>query len=472
MANNQVFASDVTIDKLVIHSSFGQYDLMAHLVELNIYENIFKDHLSANLTLVDSFNLPYKLPICGEETIEIVYRLSGHDGATSNIVSPPLFHIHEIKGRFLKTPQSQQFTLALVSEQYMSNTHTRVCKAYSDGVWTADEIVSDIWSNYLDDGHGDLEIEPAGRLDCIVPNWTPFETFKWICDRAHPEDEESIRNYLYYETMDTTYFTSLNNLVNQTKDNPVVTFTKVPRANDASKVEGLSANIIKVESISYINQFQKVKNINEGLYCSKLITHDIVKKKILQHDYTMYDDFDTNKNLGEFPLTSDSETEYQTGNTFRHSFAPPVDPSTAVEEGRRLSDYTDSRVNYYPKHDNMYAINTNSTYDNKVEDWKQRRASQIMQYNGVQMQVKCFGISFLRIGMVVNLFVPSPESTSRGNSEDAYDKYLTGKYMITAIRHILGYDKGEVSYGMLLELRKDALEDEVGSRMPQKLGNE
>ena len=70
----QIHASDVTIDHLNIHSSFGSYDLTPHLVELNIYENIFNQYLSANLTLTEAFNLPYKLPICGEETVEIKYR--------------------------------------------------------------------------------------------------------------------------------------------------------------------------------------------------------------------------------------------------------------------------------------------------------------------------------------------------------------------------------------------------------------
>ena len=464
----QIHASDVTIDHLNIHSSFGSYDLTPHLVELNIYENIFNQYLSANLTLTEAFNLPYKLPICGEETVEIKYRLSGSD-STDKIISPPLFHIHDLKGRFQKTPQSQQFTLDLLSEQYMSNVHTRVSKAYSDGAWTADEIVGDIWSNYLDDGHGDLETEPTERIDCIVPGWTPFETFKWLCDRACPEDIKEVRNYLYYETMDCTHFRSLNQLA---EAKPLLTFAKNPNAVDPTRMESLSKRIIKVDYIKYTGQFQKVKNINEGMYSSKLITHDIVKKKILQHDYHPYVDWEDTmiNHLGKHPMVSNSETEYQTGNTFRTSFAPPFDAGSAIEEGRLLTDYTDSRISYYPKHDNMYAINTNSTYDNKAEEWKQRRASQMMQYDGVRMMVKCSGLSFIRIGTVVNLVVPSPETTSHGKHDSAFDKYLSGAYMITAIRHILGYEQGEVSYSMLIELRKDALEDVVTSRMPLKHG--
>ena len=37
MAKKQVNVSDVTIEKIDIESSFGKYDLVPHLEELNIY---------------------------------------------------------------------------------------------------------------------------------------------------------------------------------------------------------------------------------------------------------------------------------------------------------------------------------------------------------------------------------------------------------------------------------------------------
>ena len=374
-----------------------------------------------------------------------------------------MLHTHDLKGRFLKSPQSEQFTLDLVSEQYMNNTHTRISKSYSDGTWTASDIVQDIWSNYMDDGHGDLEIdESEGIVNCVIPNWTPYEIFNWLCDRASPEtdDNERIaRNYLYYETMDTAHFKSLHKLA---QDNHDIVFAMNPRVVDPTKVEGLSSDtkIIKAESIKYGSQFQKIKNINEGMYASKLITHDIVKKKILQHDYNMVTDYANLKaveaaaeGVSGNPVISFAETQLQTGNTFRTQFAPTE--GEAVTEGNQLFDFTDSKVDYYPKHNQMFATNTGTLHDNEVENWLQRRSSQMIQYDGIRMMVRCSGASFIRVGMVVTLIVPSP--SSRKNPDEAFDMYLTGKYMITAIRHILAYDKGETTYAMLVELRKDGI---------------
>ena len=465
MAKKQVNVTDIKIERIDIESSFGKYDLVPHLEELNIYEDIFSNHLTGHITLQDAFNIPYKLPIVGEETIDCAIKLTGGDD--DFMIDPPLLHVHEISDRFLKTNQAQRFSLDLVSEQYMSNKHARVSKSYSSGVWTADEIVGDIWSNYLDDGHGDLFVENTKPIDCIIPNWRPHDAFNWLCGRAQPEDDNHATNYLYYETMDGTHFKSLNSIIDQV---PILIFAKEHRVDDPTKVEGLSGGLIKVDSLLYMNQFQKVKNINERLYSSKLITHDIVRKKILQHNYDGFVEWFGLNHLGPFPPLSNSDTELQTGNTFRTSYAP--DESSGVTEGRRLSDYTDSRVEFYAKHNQMYSVNPQQKHDNKVEEWRLRRAGNIAMFDGITMQVQCAGLSFIRVGLLVTLNVASPETTSHGKNDIAFDKYLTGTYMITAIRHIFSNVLGEVGYKMQVELTKDGLNDIATGRVPRKLGNQ
>ena len=226
MAKKQVNVSSVTIDKINIESSFGKYDLVPHVEELNIYENIFSNYLHAHLTLQDAFNIPYKLPIIGEETIDVSIRMEGDEG--DFIINPPMLHVHELSDRFLKSNQSQRFALDLISAQYMSNVHARVSKAYSG--MTADEIVGDIWANYLDDGHGDIFIEPSiGEEQCIIPNWTPHEAFNWLASRAQSEDNDHAANFVYYETMEGCHFKSLNKLAGEPlgpdgEVKPVLTF--------------------------------------------------------------------------------------------------------------------------------------------------------------------------------------------------------------------------------------------------------
>jgi hypothetical protein len=348
----------------------------------------------------------------------------------------------------------------------MSNIHSKVSKSYVDS--TIDQIVGDIWSNYLDDDK-ELFAEKTERNEhIIIPNWHPHDAFNWLATRAVSAEDDAAHNFLYYETMRGSHFASLNSLIDV---EPSLTFALEPRKDDPTKIEAMSEGYVKVDKIIYDNQFHKIKNVKRGQYSSKLITHDIVKKKIVQHDFNGFNEWFSYNHLGTFPPLSNSDTEIQTGNTYRTSLAPPFDPNMAITEGRQISDYTDSRVDFYPKHDKLYATSSVHEYDNHVENWFQRRNQQMQLFDGVTMQVECAGISFLRVGLTVTLEVPSPETTSHGKQEVAFDKYLSGKYMVTAIKHVFSQQAlGNFTYKMLVELSKDGLSYVVPYREPRKKG--
>ena len=463
----QLSVGEIVIDKLQCEGALGSFSLVTHLEELNIYEDIFSNTLRAHITLQESYNLPQYIPFMGEETVDCSIRLAGVTGADEGtIIQPPKFHIHDLSDRFFKTPKSQRYSLDLVSEQYMSNLHSKVSKSYAD--FTIDEIVGDIWANYLDDDK-DLFAESTERNEhIIIPNWHPHDAFNWLAKRAVSSADTAAHNFLYYESMSGSHFMSLNSLIDV---EPSLTFALEPRIDDSTKIEALSGGYVKVDKIIFDNQFHKIKNIKRGQYSSKLITHDIVKKKIVQHDFNGFNEWFAYNHLGAFPPLSNSDTEIQTGNTFRTSLAPPLNPDLAITEGRQISDYTDSRVDFYPKHDKLYAKHGGHEYDNYVEDWFQRRNQQIQLFDGVTMQVECAGLSFIRVGLTVTLQVPSPETSSHGKREVSFDTFLSGKYMITAIKHVFTQQAdSNFGYKMLVELTKDGLSNVVPFREPRKQG--
>lgn len=466
----QLNVSDVKLESIDIQAASGGFDLIPHLEELNIYESIFSNYLTAHITLVDAVNLPVKLPIIGDETIHCKIRMEGEDG--THTVKPPPLHVYNLSDRFLRNynPSSERFSLDLISEQGMSNYHSKVSKAYSHMGMTADQIVMDIWYTYLDHGGAGsvsrtLTTErTAGIEQCIIPNWTPFQAFNWLASRSITDSENPISNFLYFETMDHSYFQSFNRLVTQ---KPTIMFKMEHSVIDPHKIEGLAEGVVKVNEIIYLNQFDRIDNTVIGKYSSKLVTHDITKKQIFQHDY-VGDDWENANHLAPYPSTSNSVSELQTAQTSRKSYAPPVNPATAIADGTLMSSLTDGHVAFYPKHNKMYGADPATEYDNQVEKWRLQRNAHMAWYDGIKMQVRCGGIHALRIGMPVILIVPSPEACIR--PEDAVDKALTGTYIITAIRHIIGNEKGNVGYKMDVELVKDGYDVFPLPRVPKKQG--
>lgn len=122
----------------------------------------------------------------------------------------------------------------------------------------------------------------------------------------------------------------------------------------------------------------------------------------------------------------------------------------------------------------MYALNINDLYDNKVEDWKLRRNAHIGIYDGITLILEVSGNSGLRVGQIVNVILPSPESTDRDKKSDSgVDKFLSGKYMVTAIQHIFSQitqTDPKIKYDMKIEIVKDGLEEQVPFRESRKSG--
>ena len=93
----QVNVGEIVIDKLQCEGALGSFDLITHLEELNIYEDIFSNTLQAHITLQEAYNLPQYIPFMGEETIDCSIRLEGVVGATeSSIIQPQKFHVNDL----------------------------------------------------------------------------------------------------------------------------------------------------------------------------------------------------------------------------------------------------------------------------------------------------------------------------------------------------------------------------------------
>lgn len=468
---NQNNATDIQIKNLEIRSATGKYNLLPHMQELSVYEDIFSPALQADMVIADSHNIPYKLPIVGEETVDIDISLTGYsDGKDSEIYSikPPPMHVNSLSARSLldpKQPKAQRFTLEMISESYMSNLHSRISTSYNNN--TISDIVSDIYYKYIYDNRQELNIEPTERNErIIIPNLKPFDAINWLALRAIPSASSGV-NYLYFETMRGAFFISINSLV---QEEPIFKFIHRSRIDDAAGVEHGSAGILKIKDYKFIKQFDKALNTSRGVYASKLITHDIVRKKITQYEYGGFNEWFGYSHCGDFPPLSNSEVETRSSGVTRTSFAPnDIGNSYPTTDERFLNNMIDSRVDFYPKHNNMYSNNFNDIYDNKVEDWKQKRGGHIGAYDNISILLEIAGNSALRVGHTVTVILPSPETTGKDKKSDVgNDKFLSGKYLVTAIRHIFVREKDKFTYNMKVEVSKDGLEDVVTSRLSRK----
>ena len=93
-------------------------------------------------------------------------------------------------------------------------------------------------------------------------------------------------------------------------------------------------------------------------------------------------------------------------------------------------------------------------------------------HDGINILIETNGVSGLRVGHIVELELPSPETSERdGSSDSLYDKFLSGNYMVTAIQHIfssIDSNNPKIAYKMKIELSKDGMEEQVAYRKSRK----
>jgi len=453
MPKTQVRASEVRFEFLELITPTGSFDLQNLFVSMNIYEDLFGDHVSMDILLNDSINLPQKAPILGEEYLNFRVHNKSIDGEGVDIAPGPMYTV-SITDRHITKDRQQLYLLHLTSELDITNSNTTVSRSFRGKKISS--IVDTLLVDYLNIENDVVIEKTTGLENIVIPNWKPFKAVNWLAKRAI--NENNVPNYLFWESNGTTYFQSIETLLTQQVKQKFI-FSPIINANQ--KIEQLALGRIQLDNLEIINQFNTTRNIENGLYASKLITHDIVKKKIQQHTYNLTRAYASDiTHTDKYMPISSTETYYDVSDRF--TFAPQ---EIGSNKGNNMQSYYDSKVMFHPKHNQMYSQNSNDLYDNNVEEWKLKRNALILGLDQIKLQITFSGKSYLRAGHTVDITVPSSEKVLEQNPgkvknpDDLIDKYLSGIYLITALRHMIEWNSGKPVYTMVAEVTKDALGD-------------
>jgi hypothetical protein len=456
MAKTQENVSDIKIELLELVTPTGVFDLQKVFVSMNIYEDLFGDSVTVDILLNDSINLPNKAPILGEEYLNFSIFTKSVDGEGNDINPGPMYSV-SITNRHLVKDRQQLYLLHFTSEQDIVNSNTTVSRSFRGK--KISQIVNTLLNDYIDpeeSGNDFVIEETVGIENIVIPNWKPFKAINWLAKRAI--NKNNVPNYLFWESNGITYFKSVETLLTQQVKQKFI-FSPIISSNQ--KIEKLALGRIQLDNLEIINQFNTIRNIENGLYASKLITHDIVKKKIQQHTYGLNKAYASDITHTDVYMPISSTDTYYTIQD-RSTFAPQ---EIGNNQGDNIQSYYDSKVMFHPKHDKMYSINSTDLYDNNVEEWKLKRNTLILGLDQIKLKITFSGISYLSVGNTIDITVPSPEKVLEQNpgkvknTDDLVDKYLSGTYLITALKHMIAWNNGKPVYTMVAEVTKDALGD-------------
>lgn len=408
MSTNNYQAKSFEIKQVLLTPVGGTpIDIRLLFIDLNIHEDLFDNFCTGTMTLLDANNLIKKLPIFGFETVDIAFS------TPNKLDYLHTFKVYSIKSRELVKERAQVYTLNLISPEAFTNHQNRVSKSYKGK--PISDIVTDLQENFLSSGF--VDIEPTKYLHHIVlPNILPMEAIRWLSVRSNASNFPG-SNYMYFENQDGYNFVPIEKLVRKNKvqtyhSHPGNVFK--PGTDQSQSLSPIEEIIVGVESYKFTNHIDSLDSLMKGMYGNRLITHNIIRKRMFTQDFSYTDTWDQYQHLE--PNNKKNELLGFTGKTF-------------LSDSSGSLDIPDPVLRFYP------SGQLSEEYPNQVENWIQERISRLQQIHNIKLMITVPGDSERKIGEVFEFRLPSPEPLQDNNLQ--MDTYYQGRYLITSLRHVI-----------------------------------
>jgi len=399
---------------------------------ISIFENMKKNYIEGQITISETQDLLAFIPILTNEKIVIKF-------ITPSATEPYVFvgHLHEIPTRIQATQGQQVYVLGFISPEFVRNQKVQFSKAYNKMLIS--DMVGSIHSQFIKGVTGkEMTIVPTSeQTSRVIPTMSPFKAINWLSKWSVAPSYRTGASYVFFENQMGYYFGPIEALIDRSVNKaPAASYTKEIVLAQEGKQKETGRGYYSISDIESITP-KYIPNIVSGAYASKTKTHDIVLRRIGDSTRNYFTSYSSTKHL-------ESSEE-----------------KTMLHNDLSLGGYTDSFIQYVPDH--YLAFSEQPSY--RTTDTTLTRNSQLSQFFSKQLKITVPGDSDRTIGEVVNVKIPAAAPTldeTLGNK----DKYLSGRYLITGLRHNI--EKSEKENKTFHSLQMELSSDSYESPLPEQ----
>lgn len=435
-------AGDVITEEVIITTAEGvSFDIKNFCLGVTLFEDIFSNVMMGNALISDSGNLIGTIPFRGTEYITFSYRTPTFREKISKS-----FYITKVSDRFFISNDRQAgYTLSFISIEGYKDNVTSVSKKYSD---KTDRIVSSVYNEYLKTNR--FVNKPAvqtptffdqnlGSNGTVVAGyWNPLRIVNWATSRSFGSATEA-PNYMFFESNKAFYFKSIEDIITEQVSNNRIFSEYVyfpgARMTQYQPTSGYTFNkpeILKqfsnVRNMKSFTMFDTLRAQDYGYFASKLVSIDMT----LKYPREFFFDYPTRfKNFKHLEQTNN--------------------PTFSDKVLRNADSHAVVLTSQHKLH--------NDSKDPLYEKWALQRNSLLFEVGNVKIEVEVPGRTDIEVGKVINFLYPKNiDKTENMTIDDTLDPYMSGLYLITAIRHEFSLNK----HTMYVELMKDSFKKALG----------
>jgi len=429
-------AGDVNVEEAVIIRNDGaEMDIRTFIIELNIFEDMFKNGLSGNIMMVDAANIVGKFPILGDEYIRLKIKTPSLETQIYKT-----FKIYSITNRrMIQDTGTQSYLLHFCSTELFVDMAAPVYGNFEGKVVDhVTKIYTDNLSMPRNAGDGDetpliIFGEPTNEITFTSPGWSAMRCLNWLASHSVNAEYKS-PSYLFFETTQAFQFANVEFLIDGAIQDKGVWREYVYMANNISDntedqyVKNVDLEYKKIEELEIVDTFNAFNNVQSGYYANRLVTLDLLTKHYEVFDYD---------HVASYP-------EYKHMEDIAGGARPPFNEDTL----RAPAAYTQ----FYSKQSKLFD-NAPNNIQNIIEQTVPRRLSVLQELSNFKVIITVPGRCDCQVGNVIYLVYPDARPRNeQDKSKSLEDPLFSGFYLITAVRHKITLQK----HMMIMEVVKDS----------------
>ena len=414
---------DYSLVNLTLLTSVSTFDLKNTMVEISYNEDIFSNFVTGYVYIVEASGFIETLAMNGTEYLRLTFSKYGNN---SNQIDR-IFRVYKVGNRKLQgTIYKESYQIFFCSEELMLSEQYKISKRYKNSLIS--DNVQDILTNYLNvpsNKNGNIEAT-YGQYDFMIPLLKPFDAINFMTNYARPNPSNPGADMLFYEDKSGFNFRSLQTLM---KQSPYYTYTYKPKNIDSTD---LNTNVYNVLTYEILDSFDTLNGITSGAFANQLISVNPLtrQRKVTNFDYGVYQQ--NAKNLNPYPIIDNSINRKGDG----------LNQTPQAMLKLIFSNY-DSKST--PAINALPGAMGNDIY---AETYIPYRTAQLGLANYTRIRLSVPGDANLTIGRILTFNL----MTRRPNSTDL-DKYYSGNYLITGVRHLINLTE----FKTILEITKESV---------------
>lgn len=387
-------------------------DITEAVLAVQVFQDLFAPTTTGIVNLLDTTNLLMTLPIRAGAKLRVVLETElnciGDGEQTWEFV------VYKVGDKSVNSDKTQTYSLYAADRAFLLNQTKRIFRSYQNQ--TTDQIASNIITEFLE-AEADTH-EADSSVSMIAPGWTPFYALGWLLKTSI---KENAADYAFFQTYDGKFsFKSFEKLYSDDGEYSDITFVVRPTNLRDEKGDSLYDYSTSI-NMYHFDHFDAISNLSSGFYKNKTVSYDFINKKWDSKSFTFGDDNAEDKKMMK------------------------------VDEDFIL-DAENVNISFVPKHPGMF--DSGESYLDRAETWQTSRKSSLLKFNQEKLIIQFPGTakSCQWFGKSCDVDLPSQNSL---DPDEVYDKQRRGRYVITAMAHMIGKD----TYVVNAEMVKKRLEE-------------